>query len=393
MKGLALEGGGAKGAYHIGVVKALYEEGHEFDGFVGTSIGAINAAILAGGDFDKALEVWGQISAEQIFDEDEQPILKLIDKKSLTIDSNLLSATRRKALRKILENRGINTERMKAFLLQYFDEEKIRASGKDFGLVTISISDRKPHELMKEDIPKGQLFSYIMASAALPVFRKELIDEKAFLDGGFYNNCPYNLLLDKGYDEVIIIRTNSYGIFRKTDDPRVKVISPRDSLGNSMLFSPESSGAQLKLGYYDGLRFCRGLLGRRYYVKPGNETKFIDKLVSLKDNVILNTGNTLRLQPTPAKRMLFERIIPILGSYLKLEKNFNYVDFVVALLEHAAAERAVERFSVYSYEQLCGLAKETEICKKEKKTLQTLSTTYLSPRKEKAIKLLSEQLL
>ncbi|MGN1096989.1 MAG: patatin-like phospholipase family protein [Christensenellales bacterium] len=45
--GLALEGGGAKGAYHVGVVTALYESGYSFDAVVGTSIGALNAAILA----------------------------------------------------------------------------------------------------------------------------------------------------------------------------------------------------------------------------------------------------------------------------------------------------------------------------------------------------------
>ncbi len=51
MRGLVLEGGGVKGAYHIGVLKALRENGlDKFDGYVGTSIGAINAAMLAAGD-------------------------------------------------------------------------------------------------------------------------------------------------------------------------------------------------------------------------------------------------------------------------------------------------------------------------------------------------------
>ena len=44
MIGLVLEGGGAKGAYHIGAYRALSELGIQIDGVVGTSIGAINAA-------------------------------------------------------------------------------------------------------------------------------------------------------------------------------------------------------------------------------------------------------------------------------------------------------------------------------------------------------------
>ena len=45
---LVLQGGGALGAYHIGVYQALHEHGFEPDWLCGISIGAINAAILAG---------------------------------------------------------------------------------------------------------------------------------------------------------------------------------------------------------------------------------------------------------------------------------------------------------------------------------------------------------
>src|SRR5919107_1487833 len=45
---LALQGGGALGAYHIGAYQALAEHGFEPDWFSGISIGAINAAVLAG---------------------------------------------------------------------------------------------------------------------------------------------------------------------------------------------------------------------------------------------------------------------------------------------------------------------------------------------------------
>ena len=58
MLGLALEGGGAKGAFHIGAVKALLENGYEFDGVVGTSIGAFNGALISQGDFEKAYDLW-----------------------------------------------------------------------------------------------------------------------------------------------------------------------------------------------------------------------------------------------------------------------------------------------------------------------------------------------
>ena len=45
---LVLQGGGALGAYQVGVVEALHEAGIEPDWVIGTSIGAINAALIAG---------------------------------------------------------------------------------------------------------------------------------------------------------------------------------------------------------------------------------------------------------------------------------------------------------------------------------------------------------
>ena len=384
MRGLALEGGGARGAYHIGVVKALYDAGYEFDGFVGTSIGAINAAILASGDFDKAMEVWAKISIEQLFDEEDQSILQLVDRNALKKNPNLLSAGGRKAIEKILGYKGINTKKMKLFLRQYINEDKIRKSGKDFGLATISLSKRKAQELMKEDIPDGQLFDFIMASAAHPFFSETTIDESVYLDGFFHNNCPYNLLIDKGYEEVIIVRTKAFGVFRKTDNPKVKMISPNDNLGSTLLFSPENSTTQLTLGYYDGLRYTQNLLGKEYYIKSSSESNFNTRLLTLDDELIMKVGEMLKLPDMPAKRMLFERIIPTLGDYLKLDKNFTYADFIIALLEHEAKGKRVERFHVYDYDKFCFMIANAPEAIKETNVFSEL----FSGQKEKAIKML-----
>src|SRR5436190_22943718 len=45
--GLVLEGGGAKGAYAIGCLRAFHDSGIRFDAVAGTSVGALNAAILS----------------------------------------------------------------------------------------------------------------------------------------------------------------------------------------------------------------------------------------------------------------------------------------------------------------------------------------------------------
>src|SRR5262245_5833257 len=62
---LVLQGGGAAGAYQAGVYQALHEAGIEPDWVIGTSIGAINASLIAGNDppnrLDRLRAFWGRV--------------------------------------------------------------------------------------------------------------------------------------------------------------------------------------------------------------------------------------------------------------------------------------------------------------------------------------------
>ena len=391
MLGLALEGGGARGAYHVGVVKALMESEYDFDGYVGTSIGAINAAILAQGELETALDVWQNISMDKIFDFSDR-LLQLIEERSSVPDSELPYLLR-ELLTKLINDKGIGTDKMKAFLERYIDENKIRSSGKDFGLVTVNINTRKPYRLMIEDIPDGQLINYIMASASFPGLRSETIGNSAFIDGAFSDNCPYELLTDKGYDEVIVIRTNALGIFRKIKDTKkIKVISPKEDLGHIMLFSNERSNQNVKLGYHDGLRFVKGLRGFSYYIKPVDLSAFYSFFMSLNDNVILDIGKVMGITNIPPKRMLFEKIIPQLGTFLKLKKDYDYADFFIALLESAARDREIERFRVYDFFELCNIIKATTI-KDGIIKQQSLLADAIPNKKKTCMELLTNELI
>ena len=62
--GLVLEGGGGKGSYQIGAIQALYEKGYSFDVVSGTSIGALNAALLTMGSLEEAKSLWLNIQHE-----------------------------------------------------------------------------------------------------------------------------------------------------------------------------------------------------------------------------------------------------------------------------------------------------------------------------------------
>ena len=252
MYGIVLEGGGARGAYQIGAYKALAEEGIEVRGVAGTSVGALNGAIIAQGNFEKAYELWHDISYSKVIKANDDEIERL--KKGRWRREDIFLVTQ--LLKGIIEEGGLDITPLKNLLKEVIDENKIRNSGKDFAIVTVSLSDFKPMELYIEDIPYGKLVDYLMASAYLPVFKREKIDGKSYLDGGVYNNLPADLIIKKGYKDLIIIRTGSFGIVKKIDFKGLNtlVISPKEDLGGILDFDKNVVRYNLKLGYFDGLK-------------------------------------------------------------------------------------------------------------------------------------------
>ena len=75
--GLVLEGGGAKGAYQIGAWKALKEAGIHVKGIAGTSVGALNGALIAMDDFEKAERIWETVHYSRVMDVDDELVEQL----------------------------------------------------------------------------------------------------------------------------------------------------------------------------------------------------------------------------------------------------------------------------------------------------------------------------
>lgn len=193
MYGLVLEGGGAKGAYHIGAYKAIKDMNIEIGGVAGTSVGALNGAAIAQDDFEKAYELWYNMCYSKVMNADDIEMKKL--KKGKLTKEDIKSLSER--IKGVINEKGIDVTPLKDLLFELVDEDKIRNSGKDFGIVTVSLTDLKPLELYIEDIPEGKLVEYLLASAYFPAFKKEKINGKMYIDGGIYNNLPINLLSNK----------------------------------------------------------------------------------------------------------------------------------------------------------------------------------------------------
>ena len=65
--GLVLSGGGGKGPYQLGAIRALTEAGVDFSVVAGTSTGAINGALFLACGVEKAEELWTQSASYRLF--------------------------------------------------------------------------------------------------------------------------------------------------------------------------------------------------------------------------------------------------------------------------------------------------------------------------------------
>ena len=357
MLGLALEGGGAKGAFHIGAVKALLENGYEFDGVVGTSIGAFNGALISQGDFEKAYDLWINMEPSMLFDIEDECMRNIVHN-GLTKETIKYISSRTINL---IENRGIDTSKMRRVLYENVDEYKLRTSNIDFGMVTVSIPDFNPVEVYKEDIPAGKIRDYIMASANFPGFKLYPIDGKYYIDGGIYDNCPVNLLIRKGYKDVIAVRTSKNDKFSNivNKDVRIRSIIASEDLGNALIFDNDLIRRNITLGYFDAIRMVKNLKGRKYYIEPFEEVFFFDILNNIPQNVILQIGETLKVPQMDSKRMLFEKIIPTIADLLKLPNTATYEEIFIGLLEVIAEKKSVEKFNIYSINEFIDAIEKT----------------------------------
>lgn len=364
MYGLVLEGGGTKGSYQMGAYKAILESGIEIGGVAGTSIGSLNGAMIAQGDYEKACDIWSNIDYSMIINASAEDLERLSELKWDREDISFIG----EKIKALVTKGGFDIGPFRESLKTYIKEDKVRNSGMDFGIVTINLTDLKPIQIFIEDIPKGKLEEYLLASSYLPIFKSERIDGKLFLDGGFYDNLPFSMLKEKGYEKFIIIRTHAKGLTRKInlDKSEYIMISPKEDIGGMLEFDQAKSRYNLKLGYYDGLKAIKKLKGDKYYIEPSkNPDYYINYLLNIGEEKVRQIEEVLRLPKMPYRRSLFESIIPRIYSLVSMDSSKDYEDLIIFLLEEKAKKLKVDRFKVYKLEELMEEVENKEIEFKE----------------------------
>lgn len=391
--GLVLEGGGAKGAYQIGAWKALREEGVKIKGLSGVSVGALNGALICMDNLEKANEIWENISYSQVMDVDDAKMDSIIrgDLKNINLNEVVQEGLR------VIKEHGMDVTPLKNLIAKVCDEDIIRNSPMDFFIVTYSLSDRQLIDVNAKDVPEGLIPDMLLASAYLPTFKRETLHGKRYIDGGVQDRVPLDSLINRGYQDIIVLRIYGFGVEKRVkipEDVNVIDVAPRQNLGGVLEFDSARSRRNMKLGYYDAKRMMYGLAGEEYYLDMElTEEEAYDRLRKMaflyigqeeKDSEEANAAqhageqerisgllfNVRKNELLSKLRRINEEILPEAGRRLLKNRAWSYRDLYIHMLENTAVALRISRYEIYTEEEL--LAKIREKIKAYKESQKEL---------------------
>ena len=204
---LVLQGGGALGAYQVGVYQALHEAGVEPDWVIGTSIGAINASLIAGSApserMDRLHDFWKRVEHGQFLGAPMPNWFGAAARNLLAVTSGVPAFFRPNPAAFISPHSPLGAEGA-----GFYSVDPLRRTLTDLidfdqlnnGCVrlTVGASNVRTSEMRyfdSRDMPLG--LEHVMASGALPpAFPAVRVDDELYWDGGILSNTPVEVVFD-----------------------------------------------------------------------------------------------------------------------------------------------------------------------------------------------------
>lgn len=315
--GVVLAGGGAKGAYEVGFIRALSEFGIEPDVIAGTSIGALNGCLYASlkntQDTYKILKkVWNRLKKESPLKIDKlDSALHLTDLLLLIKNGGSLSSTALSPKNKgifqtnpVLEILQKNTsiQGIKKGLPFYISMSEANDTLEDVLHLMdlnrfLNLTKVKTHYLKVQEIKDENIYKCILASAALPfLFDAQEIDGKMYRDGCLgvnYDssaNAPVLPLIQQEKCNLIFVChlddkvsfVEQYGEFENT---KIIEVTPRKDTFTSALdplrFNQEKIDFWMKRGYQDSKKVLKAFREGKTIEKLG-----VNKTQEVKETIV-----------------------------------------------------------------------------------------------------------
>lgn len=258
--GIALAGGGARGAYQVGALEVLKAHGYldNVHAISGVSVGSLNACLLAMERIDLAETLWLNLKENDLFDTD-------VNWFEVLFKQNF----------KLLHEGVFDTDRLEKIIDETIDFEAIKTKNvfvttayvtdRDIGLLdtlTLGIKNffekdgRVTYNHLKH-MSNEDIKTTLLASCAVPIMFKPIkIKGKTYYDGGILDNASFKPLIEAGCDEIIFI---DLWRFKFRHFPRKKTINgvkihhiyPRKNLRGIMDFNHDRIEERFKQGKLD----------------------------------------------------------------------------------------------------------------------------------------------
>lgn len=331
---LALCGGGGKGAYQIGVWKALSDNNYteKISAVSGVSVGALNAVLFALGDFEKSEEIWYHINRKTLL--------------SRNWDDGVWCS--RQGLKDIMYSLPISN---------------LRTSIPVF----INIRNTDKHEVESvaiNNLPVDEITDILLASSAMPfIYDSVKINNTTYIDGGWTpaGNVPIDILYKEGHRNIIISSLDSnFNIYHICDnrvsnrtidvtnqypDAKFIILQPLEDLGSlfrgTLNFSKKGIIDRMIDGYKDTDKLLKD---ERIYIMKNEHSKInlliknkMEKLIhspnELEDFIkTTNFGNINIEMAVPENKLQYGNIVELFGwklqqhKVLGLRSHYRFLD-------------------------------------------------------------------
>lgn len=354
--GLVLSGGGAAGLAHIGVLKALEENGIPIDYITGTSAGALTGAMYAAGYSPSEIEAFvlseefqkmtsGELDASKRF------LFREVDQHAGTFTFSFSKDS--------LLRRSIPLNLVSPSLLDYKMMLIIgltsAAKGNDFDNLFVPFRCVASDIVKKKSVvfSKGNLNEAVRASMTYPLYINPIrIDGTLFFDGGLYNNFPADAMY-KDFHPDFIIGSNVSGNAQEPDE--------QDFIG--VLRNMLVSFSNFELPCADGIIIQpKSDIGTFDFqsVKKAIESGYVATLKSM-DSIKMKIGRRVWISDLSEKRIQFKKSIPQLkiSSVSQDEQKSRGVRFAKSSILGANSKKELSEnqlekryFQLYSTPQI-----------------------------------------
>lgn len=342
-RAVVLGGGGSRGSYQVGVWQALDELGFDYEVVTGTSVGALNGALMAQHSLPLAQEMWSQIKTADIMDID------VSDEEDGPRD---IGEKLRAFLGEMVKNGGADPRPLEEMLRRFIDEEAIRKSDVDFAFVTVEYPSLTAKFITRENLPEGELVDFLMASAAcFPAMKARVIGDKKYLDGGYQDNVPVELAVDMGADDIIAVDLEAIGRVRPVKaagEVRIRTIRSRWDLGVFLLFDGGTAQRNMRLGYLDAMKEFDRLEGWAYAFCLGETQANFRELEKQFDLICARTDLYLAKTATRPVEALARRKI---GELARRAGKISPETLVLTAMEGAGRIFGLSPTEVYTAEE------------------------------------------